>query len=66
MSLVEKFSNVFGDRKEEVVTTPFLENKYSPKDVDKGTGKLEYMKEEVVTICWKDLYKFQGQSKVST
>ena len=40
MSSVEKVSNVLGDRKEEVVTTPFLEKKSSTKDVDKGTGEL--------------------------
>ena len=38
--LVEKMSHGLGDRREEVVTTPFLENKSSTKNVDKGTGKL--------------------------
>ena len=32
-----------GDRKEEVVTTPFSEKKSLTKDVEKGTDKLEYM-----------------------
>ena len=40
MSSNEKVSNVLGDRKEEVVTTPLSENKYSTKDVEKGTDKL--------------------------
>ena len=40
MSSVEKVSNVLGDRKEEVVTTPFSEKKSSTKDVDRGTGEL--------------------------
>ena len=40
MSLVEKFGNVLGDRKEEVVTNPLLEKKSSTKDVDKGTDEL--------------------------
>ena len=40
MSLVEKFSDVLGDRKKEVVTTPLLEKKSLTKDVDKGTGGL--------------------------
>ena len=38
--LVDKVGNVLGDRKEEVVTTPFLEKKSSTKDVEKGTDKL--------------------------
>ena len=63
---VEKVSNVLGDRKEEVVTTTFLQKKSLTKDVDKGTDKLEDMKEAVVTICRKGLDKFQGQSKGST
>ena len=37
MSSNERVSNFLGDRKEEVVTTPFSENKSSTKDVDKGT-----------------------------
>ena len=32
------------------------------KNVDKGTEKLEYMKEAVVTIRGKDSDKFEGQS----
>ena len=36
------------------------------KDADKGTDELEYMKEAVVTICRKDLDKFEDQSKGST
>ena len=43
MSSVEKVSNVLGDRKEEVVTTPFLDKKSPTKDVDKGTDELAYM-----------------------
>ena len=43
MSSNEKVSNVLGDRKEEVVTTPLSENKYSTKDVEKGTDKLADM-----------------------
>ena len=66
MLLVEKFSNVLDDRKEAVVTTQFLEKKSLIKDVDKGTGELEYMKDSVVTIRKKYLDKFEGQSKGST
>ena len=44
MSLVEKVSNVLGDSKEAVVTTPLSENKSLTKDVDKGTGELEDIK----------------------
>ena len=33
------------------------------KDVDKGTGELEDMKEAAFKIHGKDLYKFYGQSK---
>ena len=36
----EKVSNILGDGKEEVVTTPLLDMKSSTKDVDKGTGEL--------------------------
>ena len=36
----EKVSNVLGDRKEIVVTTPFYEKKSLTKGVDKGTNKL--------------------------
>ena len=61
--MVNKVSNVLGARKEALVTTPLSENKSSTKDVDKGTGELEYMKEAVVTIRRKDLDKFEGQSK---
>ena len=43
MSSNEKVSNVLGDRKEEVVTTPFSEKKSSTKDVEKGTHKQEDM-----------------------
>ena len=66
MQLVDKVSNFLGDRKEEVVTTPLLENKSPTKDVDKGTDELEYMKKTVVTIRRKGLDKFEGQSKGST
>ena len=37
MSSNEKFVNCLGDRKEEVVTTPFPEKKLSTKNVEKGT-----------------------------
>ena len=33
------------------------------EEVDKDAKKLIYMKEAVVTICWKDLDNFEGQSK---
>ena len=39
MSSNEKFSNFLGDRKEEVVTTPFSDKKSLTKDVDKGTDE---------------------------
>ena len=60
MLLVEKVSNVFGDRKEEVVTTPLSEKKSSTNDVEKGTDELEDTKKEVVTICMKVLHNFEG------
>ena len=40
MSLVEKVSNVLGDRKEKVVTTVFLENKLTTKEFDECTDEL--------------------------
>ena len=40
MSSIERVSNVLGDRKEEVVTTPLLEKKLPTKDVDKGADEL--------------------------
>ena len=40
MSSVEKVSNILGDRKEEVATTPLLGNKSSTKDVNEGTDEL--------------------------
>ena len=43
MLSVERVSNVLGDTKEEVVTTPSYEKKYSTKDVEKGTDKLADM-----------------------
>ena len=43
MSSNDKFSNVLGDRKEEVVITPFLEKKILTKDVDKSTNELADM-----------------------
>ena len=52
--------------KNAMVTTPLLEKKSLTKDVDKGTGELEDMKQAVVTIRSKDLDKFEGQSKGST
>ena len=43
MSSVKKVSNVLSYRKEEVVTTPLLENKSLTKDVGKGNDELAYM-----------------------
>ena len=43
MSSNEKVSNVLGDRKEEVVTTPLSEKKPSTKYVDKGNEELADM-----------------------
>ena len=43
----------------------FWENKYSTKDVDKGTDEFSDMKQAVVTIRRKSLYQFEGQSKGS-
>ena len=40
MSSVDKFSNVLGDSKEEMVTTPLLKKKSSTKNFDKGTYEL--------------------------
>ena len=40
MFLVDKVSNVLGDRKEEVLTTPYLEKKPLTNDVDEGTDGL--------------------------
>ena len=65
MSSVEKFSNVLGDMKQEVVTAPFLEKKSQTKDGGKVTDELEDMIKVVVTIRRKGLYKFEGQSKGS-
>ena len=42
------------------------ENITTNEDFDNGTEKLEYMKEAAVTICRKDSYQFDGQSKGST
>ena len=58
MLLVEKVSNVLGDSKDEVVTTPFSEKKLSTKDVDKVTDELEDMKKAVVAILRKGLDHF--------
>ena len=66
MSSVKKVSNVLDDRKEAVITTQFLEKKSLTKDVDKGTGELEDMKQALVTILRKDLDKFESQSEGST
>ena len=44
---------------------PLMENKYSTKDVDKGTDELADMKQAVVTIRRKGLDQFEGQSKRS-
>ena len=41
-----------------MVTTPLSEKKPLTKYVDKGTGEMEDMKEAVITIPRKDLYKF--------
>ena len=66
MLLVEKSSNVLGDMKKELVTTPLLEKKSLIKDVDKGTDELEDMKRAMVTILRKGLYTFEVKSKGST
>ena len=55
-----------GNSNEAVVTTPLLEKKSLTKYFDKSTGELEDMKEAVVIIRRKYLYKFEGQSKGST
>ena len=43
MSQNDKVSNVFGDRKEELVTMPFSEKKSLTKNVEKGPDKLADM-----------------------
>ena len=43
MSSNEKVSNVLGDRKEELVTTPLSDKKSSTKGVEKGTAELADM-----------------------
>ena len=58
MSLVEKDSNVLGDRKEVVVMMPLFEKKSSTKDVDRGTDELTDMKQAVFTIHRRSLYQF--------
>ena len=63
MQLVEKLSNILGDSKEEVVMTPLQEKNSSTKDVDKGTGELEDMKESLVKIRRKGLFNFESQFK---
>ena len=65
MLSVDKVSNVLGDIKEEVVTTPFSEKKSFTRDSDKGTDELKYMKKAVVTIRRKGLYKFKSHHKGS-
>ena len=49
-----------------MVTKPLSENKSLTKDVYKGNGELEDMKEALVTIQRKDSDKFEGRSKGST
>ena len=66
MSSVEKYSNILDDKKEAVVTTPQSENKSLTNDDDKGTDKLDDMKEAMFTILRKDLDNFEGRYKVST
>ena len=58
---------------EAMVTTPLAKKKIlttekvtTSEEVDKGTKKLNDMKESVVTIRRKDLDKFEGQYKGST
>ena len=63
MMSIDKVSNVLGDRKEEVVTTPLSEKKSLTKDVAKGTDELADMKKAVVTIRKKGLDKFEVQFK---
>ena len=41
--------------------TLLMENKYSTKDVDKGTDELVFMKQKVNTISRKGLDQFEGQ-----
>ena len=66
MLSVERVSNFLDDREEAVVTTQQPEKKLLTKDVDKGTDELEDMKEAVVAIRRKGLYKFEDEFKVST
>ena len=66
MSSVEKYSNVLGDKKEAVFTTPLSEKKSLTKYVDKVTEELEDMKEAVITIHRKDSDNFEGRYKGST
>ena len=51
---------------DELADMPLLEKKSSTKDVGKGTNELVDTKKAVVKISRKVLYKFEGQSKVST
>ena len=50
---------------DELSDMPFMEKKYSTKDVDKGTYEVADMKQAVVTIIRKGLYQFEGHSKTS-
>ena len=61
------------DKKETVVTTTLSKKKSlttekvtTSEEVDKGTKKLNDIKEAVVTIRGKDLDNFEGQYKGST
>ena len=70
---VHKHNTNFDDKKEVVFITTFSNRKIlttekvtTSEEVDKVTEKLEEMKEAVVTICSKDLDKFEGNFKVST
>ena len=57
MSSKDKVSNILGDRKEEVVTTPFSEKKSSTKDVEEGTYKLPDMTFMEKKFSTKDVEK---------
>ena len=61
MSSNDKVSNVLGDRKEEVVTTPLLEKKSLTKDVDEGTNELSDMTFMEKKYSTKDVDKHTGE-----
>ena len=72
MLSVDKGTKNLDDNKEAVVTRPFSEKKVfttekvtTIQEVEKGTRKLEGMKESVIVICRKYSDKFDGYSKGS-